>query len=87
VANKFDDAKFEDSPAAFHVTSADFNFCDGHAESHKWQLAGTVIFANDTTQNKDSGGTSQNAANQFVGSLQNVDLMWIGSHYPGNQNP
>jgi prepilin-type processing-associated H-X9-DG protein len=81
------DAKFEDSPAAFHVTSADFNFCDGHAESRKWLLGATIAFGNDTTRNKDSGGASQNAANAYVGTSANVDLQWIGSHYPGPQNP
>jgi prepilin-type N-terminal cleavage/methylation domain-containing protein len=87
TAANFDDAKFQDSPAAFHVVASDFNFCDGHAESHKWLVGATINFANDTTQNKDSGGASQNAANAYVGTPQNVDLQWIGSHYPGNQNP
>lgn len=76
-------AQFEDSPACFHVKSACFNFVDGHAESHKWLNQATVAFANDTTRNKDSGGTTQNNAN----APGNVDLQWIGSHYPGNQNP
>src|SRR5262249_49707093 len=32
----FSDAKFRDSPAAFHVTSASFIYADGHSEMHKW---------------------------------------------------
>ncbi len=79
----FTDTQFRDSPAAFHITSAVFNFCDGHAEAHKWQDGSTIAFANDTTQNKDSGGTTQSAANH----AGNQDLIWLGSHYPGNQNP
>jgi prepilin-type N-terminal cleavage/methylation domain-containing protein len=87
AANNFDDAKFQDSPAAFHVKCASFNFADGHAESHVWLLGGTLAFANDTTLDKDSGGASQNAANAYVGTSKNLDLQWIGSHYAGNQNP
>jgi hypothetical protein len=83
AALNFKDAQFQDSPAAFHITSACFNFCDGHAESHKWQNGDTIAYANDTTQTKDSGGASQSAANS--GSA--VDRQWIGSHYPGSQNP
>jgi prepilin-type N-terminal cleavage/methylation domain-containing protein len=83
VGANFTDAQFEDSPAAFHITSACFNYVDGHAESHKWANGSTIAFANDTTQTKDSGGASQTAAN----AAGNLDLQWIGSHYPGNQNP
>ncbi|HXT12626.1 MAG TPA: prepilin-type N-terminal cleavage/methylation domain-containing protein [Candidatus Angelobacter sp.] len=79
----YGDAQFEDSPAAFHITSACFNFCDGHAEVHKWLNGATIKFANDTTRNKDSGGATQAAANS--GSA--VDRQWVGSHYPGPQNP
>ena len=84
AANAFTDAKFGDSPAAFHVTSACFNFADGHAESHRWLSAATIDFAADTTKGKENGvGGSQAKAN-FRG---NPDLQWIGSHYPGGQNP
>ena len=83
----FQNTKFEDSPAAFHGESACFNFCDGHSAARKWLLGATIKFANDTTQNKDSGGTSQTGANALVGSPQNYDLIWIGSHYAGTQNP
>jgi hypothetical protein len=86
-AANFLDARFQDSPAAFHITSADFNFVDGHAESHKWLVSATIAFGNDTTPNKDSGGASQTAANAYVGTAANLDLQWIGSHYPGPQNP
>jgi len=83
AAANFTDARFQDSPAAFHVTSADFNFTDGHAEGHKWLDGATVNFANDTSQSKDSGGATQSAANH----AGNPDLQWLGSHYPGTQNP
>jgi hypothetical protein len=83
AAVNFSDASFGDSPAAFHVTAAVFNFCDGHAESHRWMDSTTSAYANDTTPGKDAGGASRTAA-QHAG---NVDAIWCGSHYAGNQNP
>ena len=83
AAINFTDARFQDSPAAFHVTSACFNFVDAHAESHKWLDGTTIAFANDTTITKDAGGTTQGAAN----TSSKRDLQWLGSHYPGPQNP
>jgi type II secretory pathway pseudopilin PulG len=80
----FHSAKFSDSPAAFHITSAIFNFADGHAEIHKWLSGATINFANDPTINKDDGGATQTAANNSPG---NVDPMWVGAHYAGTQNP
>src|ERR1035437_1904101 len=82
-AANFSDAIFGDSPAAFHVTSAVFNFCDGHAESHKWLDGTTIVYANDTTPGKDAGGTSKSNAQH----MRNVDAIWCGSHYAGKQNP
>jgi prepilin-type N-terminal cleavage/methylation domain-containing protein len=79
----FSNAVLGDSPAVFHVASAVFNFCDGHAESHKWLDGTTVDYANDTTPGKDGGGTTKTAA-QHAG---NVDAIWIATHYPGAQNP
>ena len=85
AAANFSDARFEDSPAAFHVTSAVFNFCDGHAEGHKWLDGATVAFANDTsTTGKDNGSDGMQGAANHAG---NKDLQWLGSHYPGTQNP
>ncbi len=84
VAANFTDAKFLDSPAAFHVTSADFNFCDGHAESHKWLDGSTLAYANDTFPTKDAGGDATRG-NAQASSLR--DQQWVGSHYPGTQNP
>jgi prepilin-type N-terminal cleavage/methylation domain-containing protein len=82
-AANFSDAIFGDSPAAFHVTSAVFNFCDGHAESHKWLDGTTIAYANDTTPGKDAGGTSKSNAQH----MRNADAIWCGSHYAGKQNP
>jgi prepilin-type N-terminal cleavage/methylation domain-containing protein len=74
-------SSFGDSPAAFHITSAVFNFCDGHAESHKWLDGGTIQYANNPLYNKDStGGLPGKQAN-------NVDAIWCAVHYAGNQNP
>ena len=74
-ANNFRDATFSDgndAPAAFHITSANFNFCDGHAESHKWLNSATINFANAIN------GTPPPA---------NADSQWVGQHYAGKQNP
>ena len=80
----FHSAVFGDSPAAFHVNVAVFNFCDGHAEGHRWLDPTTIAYANDTTPTKDQpGSTSQNNATSHV----NVDAIWVGSKYAGNQNP
>jgi prepilin-type processing-associated H-X9-DG protein len=84
VAANFSDASFVDSPAAFHGNSTVFNFCDGHAEGHKWLNPGTLTFARDTSQGKDiPGSASQAAANG--GSA--VDRQWLGFHYPTPANP
>lgn len=83
AANNFSTALRGDSPAAFHVTSANFSFADAHAKSYKWLDGTTIAFANDTTPAKDAGGTSKTAAQQ----AGNVDAIWVASHYPGGQNP
>jgi len=80
----FTRAQFSDSPAAFHITSSIFNFCDGHVEIHRWQNPATIALGNDTDQNKDSSSTPVLTAANRPG---NVDLIWVGSHYAGQQNP
>jgi prepilin-type N-terminal cleavage/methylation domain-containing protein len=80
----FTDARFMDSPAAYHINSAVWGFCDGHAENHKWQDAATIALALDRTPAKDSGGTpSRSAAN--AQSLR--DQAWVGQRYPTANNP
>jgi prepilin-type processing-associated H-X9-DG protein len=61
-----------DAPAAFHVNSAVFSFCDGHAESHKWIDGRTIAFAN-----------AQNGAVP----PSNLDSLWVAQRYAGKQNP
>jgi prepilin-type N-terminal cleavage/methylation domain-containing protein len=61
-----------DAPAAFHVVSAVFNFCDGHAESHRWLNGSTITFAN---------------ANNGTPPPANSDSVWVAQHYAGTQNP
>jgi len=80
-ANGFPNSSFSDSPAAFHVTSAIFNFCDGHAESHKWLDGSTISYANSTDLGKDGNSTY---TSKTVGSR---DSEWVAQHFPGNQNP
>jgi prepilin-type N-terminal cleavage/methylation domain-containing protein/prepilin-type processing-associated H-X9-DG protein len=82
AAASFGDATFRDSPAAFHKNAANFNFADGHAQVRKWLEGATVAYANDRTVNKDAGGASQTAAN-----ARPKDRQWVGSHFPGPQNP
>ncbi|HTL73624.1 MAG TPA: prepilin-type N-terminal cleavage/methylation domain-containing protein [bacterium] len=73
-ANSFAGSTFangNDAPAAFHITSANFNYCDGHAESHRWLNGSTITFAN-------GNGTPPPA---------NSDSQWVAQHYAGKQNP
>ncbi len=80
----FSDAKFGDSPAAFHGgTTACFNYADGHAAMHKWMDGTTIAFALSTSAGKDSGGAEQTAANTY--SVH--DQPWVGSQYPTVDNP
>jgi len=83
-ANNFAGSRFNDSPAAYHVSSAVFGFCDGHAENHKWQDATTVALAMDRTPDKDNGSTPSCAAAN-AGSVH--DLPWLAAHYPTGNNP
>jgi hypothetical protein len=73
--NDFQGSMFEDNndgPGTFHVTAAVFNFCDGHAESHRWQNGATVAFGNAMTGSPPP---------------PNADSLWVAQHYPGKQNP
>ncbi len=84
AAADFSDARFGDSPAAYHVTSGTFNFADGHAEGHRWQDPTTITFANSLNVDKESNGDGTQAAAQN-GSVH--DQQWVGSRYPGPHNP
>ncbi len=45
-ANSFANSTFmdaNDAPGVFHNTSSVFNYCDGHAEAHKWADAGAIL--------------------------------------------
>jgi prepilin-type N-terminal cleavage/methylation domain-containing protein/prepilin-type processing-associated H-X9-DG protein len=80
TAPNFTDASWVDSPAAFHVRSADFNFCDGHVENHKWMNQATINWANDTSGNKDG---NPGAANSGIAD----DRSWVAFHYASTVNP
>jgi prepilin-type N-terminal cleavage/methylation domain-containing protein len=84
AANGFRDSQFWDSPAAFHLVSAVWNYADGHAENHKWKDQTTIAFALDQTPNKD-GITVPAESVADSGSIH--DLPWIGERYPTPQNP
>ena len=80
----YSDALFGDSPAAFHGITADFNFCDGHAESHRWLDGSTIAYANDQNSGKENNSDGMQSKANHAG---NPDKQWVGLHYPGNQNP
>jgi prepilin-type processing-associated H-X9-DG protein len=83
AAGPFTTATFADSPAAFHPASANFNFCDGHVETHKWVDTTTIAFASDfANSDKDLRGTGVLARNH-----RNADAIWVAQHYAGQQNP
>ena len=84
AANGFADSTFWDSPAAFHLVSATWNFGDGHAENHKWLDATTIAYALDQIPNKD-GVTVPTEAAANSGSVH--DLRWIGERCVSLQNP
>jgi prepilin-type N-terminal cleavage/methylation domain-containing protein len=76
-ANGFQGSAFAsgyDVPGAFHVVAAVFNFCDGHAESHRWLNGATIAFANSL-----AGASTPPPANS--------DSIWVAEHYAGKQNP
>jgi prepilin-type N-terminal cleavage/methylation domain-containing protein len=75
-ANGFVGSSFtnpNDSPAAFHNTSAVFNFCDGHADSHRWTAPYDI--------NKYADGDTTVAGNLTA------DAVWVAQHFAGKQNP
>lgn len=78
-ANGFQGSTFadaDDAPAIFHITSAVFNFCDGHAESHKWLTGSTIAFANWNCEGAQPPPPPANS-----------DSEWVAQHYAGKQNP
>jgi len=77
----FSDALWEDSPAVFHVRSADFNFADGHVENHKWMSSDTINWANSTDPGKDGNPGAANGPSAVL------DRQWVGSHFAGPSNP
>jgi prepilin-type N-terminal cleavage/methylation domain-containing protein len=82
-ATPFSDATFNDSPAAFHVTSTVLNFADAHAESYAWGDGRTLAFAASTNPGKDAGSPEKTAAQQ----TPNRDAMWVAEHYATPSNP
>jgi prepilin-type N-terminal cleavage/methylation domain-containing protein len=79
----FSDAQFADQPAAFHVASCTFSFVDGHSESHKWLDGSTIAYAKSLVVGSMGDGTTRSVAQ--TNSVR--DQQWVGSHYPGPQNP
>ncbi len=76
VNNGFLGASFKDgndTPGIFHIASSVFNFCDGHAEAHRWANPGAI--------EAYAGGAA------IPASQMAADAQWVAQHYPGNQNP
>jgi prepilin-type N-terminal cleavage/methylation domain-containing protein len=74
-ANGFQGSSFSgaaDSPAVFHVSSADFIFGDGHAEAHRWMNPKAIA--------------SYSTSGTWSAALAK-DAEWIAQHYAGPQNP
>ena len=84
AANGFKGSTWWDSPAAFHLVSATWNYADGHAENHKWRDTATITFALDQTPNKD-GTTIASETTADAASVH--DLPWVAERYPTPQNP
>ena len=74
LTNGFAGSTFADQydvPGVYHLPTGIFNFCDGHAESHKWLNPGALLaFAN--------GSQTQPAT---------ADALWVAQHHAGTQNP
>jgi prepilin-type N-terminal cleavage/methylation domain-containing protein len=83
AARNFTDGTFGDSPSAYHLVSAVFNFADGHAENHRWRDPTTLAYALDPTPGKDEGSATRSAA--ISGSVN--DQAWVSQRYPSRQNP
>lgn len=83
AAANFADALFGDEPAAFHGASCTLNFADGHAESHKWLDGSTLAYARTLVV----GSAGDPAARAAAQTHSQRDQQWVGSHYPGPQNP
>ncbi len=65
----------------FHSNACTFSFMDGHAERKKWDDKRTVIYCM---------SRSEAAAMGFGKGMQfnppNPDLLWLDTHYPGDQH-
>ena len=65
----------------FHSNACTFSYMDGHADRKKWDDKRTIIYCT---------SRSEAAARGFGKGMQfnppNVDLVWLDSHYPGNQH-
>jgi prepilin-type processing-associated H-X9-DG protein len=84
-AINFINARWGDSPAAFHGRSSTFSFADGHAEAHKWVSDAVIRFANSMNPRKFTitGGAEGSAAQANAKD----DLYYVASHNPTVLNP
>jgi len=83
AAANFADTLFGDATAAFHTTSCTLGFVDGHVESHKWLDGSTIAYARSLIVGSLGDGNAKSLAQN--NSPQ--DQQWVGSHYPGAENP
>jgi prepilin-type processing-associated H-X9-DG protein len=75
-------ATFEDSVAAWHGSTSTFSWADGHAESHRWLDAATVVYALSMDPAKYFDGTGRPTFSQCP-----HDLYFLAHGYATQQNP
>jgi prepilin-type N-terminal cleavage/methylation domain-containing protein len=79
----FQGSTWIDSAAAYHGVTSTFNFCDGHAEAHKWLLGDTIAMAQSTDTSTSDGVKFYH---QPV-PPNNADVMWVARAFPCVINP
>jgi prepilin-type N-terminal cleavage/methylation domain-containing protein/prepilin-type processing-associated H-X9-DG protein len=79
----FTDSTFEDSTASWHGNNSTFSWADGHAQSHHWQDAATVVYA--LSMDPSKYFTPSSLRPTFAQSPH--DLLFISAGYATSRNP
>lgn len=72
--------RWRDLPASYHNGAACISFADGHAESHKWQDAGTLISVYYVQWSAQTSGTGSGLYGKIY--LHNFDYEWLTDRMP-----
>lgn len=78
----FSNATFEDSVAAWHGSTSTFSWADGHAETHRWLDAPTIVYALSMDPNKYFDASARPTFSQCP-----RDLYFLANGYATQQNP